>query len=308
MTGTQQPYIISIGDIAADILVDVPALPISSGELVLAKRMGFEPGGSANFLIAATRLGMHTKALGVLGADFWGDQLAAILTAEGVDLSEIIRAGTTTQAVVLVGEENQNAFVGMFGEGEQLPTDDRFDNLLLNSAGVYLTGYTLNETRINKMAFALLSLAKQAGVPVFLDTGPSFSRLPEATQTLALQHADVLLTTVDELPMKQLASLFSLGISQIVLKTGVEGCVLHTEDDHIEIAGHSVPVVDVTAAGDSFDAGYVVATVRGMSPLSAAKYANAVGAAKVQKFGSGRNVPTLQEVEQVLRQFSVDLE
>jgi sugar/nucleoside kinase (ribokinase family) len=35
--------------------------------------------------------------------------------------------------------------------------------------------------------------------------------------------------------------------------------------------------------------------------------ANAVGAAKVQKLGTGRNMPTLPEVHAVLERFSADV-
>ncbi len=38
-----------------------------------------------------------------------------------------------------------------------------------------------------------------------------------------------------------------------------------------------------------------------------AKLANAMGAAKVQKLGSGRSVPTLAEVRTVIGRFSIDL-
>jgi sugar/nucleoside kinase (ribokinase family) len=51
-------------------------------------------------------------------------------------------------------------------------------------------------------------------------------------------------------------------------------------------------VRDTAAAGDSFDAAFIYAYLRGWPLSDIAAFANAMGAAKVQKLGSGSSVPT----------------
>ena len=67
-------------------------------------------------------------------------------------------------------------------------------------------------------------------------------------------------------------------------------------------------VRDTTAAGDCFDAGYLLAYLKGWSPLDCARLANCAGAAAVQKVGGGRNVPTLQEVRRMISQMGGGIE
>ena len=62
-------YIVTVGDITADFLVQIPALPVTADSLVFAEDIRLEPGGTANFLIAAKRLGVPVKAVGALGSD-----------------------------------------------------------------------------------------------------------------------------------------------------------------------------------------------------------------------------------------------
>jgi len=67
-------------------------------------------------------------------------------------------------------------------------------------------------------------------------------------------------------------------------------------------------VRDTSAAGDSFDAAFIYAYLRGWSLADVAAFANAVGAAKVQKIGSGTQVPTADEVRAVLKKYGVPLD
>jgi sugar/nucleoside kinase (ribokinase family) len=62
-----------------------------------------------------------------------------------------------------------------------------------------------------------------------------------------------------------------------------------------------VDVRDTNGAGDSFAAAFIYGYLQGWPPEEIGAFANAMGAAKVQKFGAGRNVPTLDEIEKVFR-------
>jgi sugar/nucleoside kinase (ribokinase family) len=97
-------------------------------------------------------------------------------------------------------------------------------------------------------------------------------------------------------------SLLEEGPELVVIKQGAAGCTLVTAGQFQACKGYSVPVKDTLGAGDVFNAAFVLALLQGKSAAECATYANAAGAAAVQKFGTGRNVPSRQEVEGVMQE------
>jgi len=87
-----------------------------------------------------------------------------------------------------------------------------------------------------------------------------------------------------------------------VMKRGAGGCRVYTGDEQaVEVPGLAAPVRDTTAAGDCFDAAYIWAYIRGRSPEECARLANCAGAAAVGKLGGGGNVPSVEELRELIR-------
>ena len=93
----------------------------------------------------------------------------------------------------------------------------------------------------------------------------------------------------------------------VCVKRGPQGCVILTPDQKIQHAGYPVEVRDTNAAGDSFAAAFIYAYLRGWSLENVAAFANAMGAAKVKKLGSGTHVPTFDEVLAVLKSYNTQI-
>ena len=70
---------------------------------------------------------------------------------------------------------------------------------------------------------------------------------------------------------------------------------------------YPVSVVDATGAGDSVAGAVIYGWLKRLPLPALAKLANAAGAAKVQKRGTGHNVPSRDEVRAVLVQFGEDV-
>ena len=87
-----------------------------------------------------------------------------------------------------------------------------------------------------------------------------------------------------------------------IVKDGGKGCCIATPEDPegTRYHGFKVPLVDTTAAGDSFLGAFMFAYLHGWSLKDCATLANATGAAAVAKMGSGTAVPTKDEVKAVL--------
>lgn len=303
--------ILSIGDLVADIVTAIPVLPAVAGQHQVATELRLEPGGGANFLIAGARLGQPMAALGALGDDAWGRQVTEILAAEGIDLAGVTHHGTTTVVIVLVGRQGEHVFLGKYGHGGKIEFSPAAAALVEQAGAVYCAGYTLAEERLVELALAALRHARRAGIPVYFDPGPQMAAVPAEVCRAVLPLVDGLLATADELPLIApggISAALAAGPQLLVLKRGPAGCAVYSTDGlQLEAPGLPVPVVDTSAAGDSFNAAFMTARLRGWSLADCAALANAVGAAKVQKLGGGRSVPTLAEVRQVLAEFAISL-
>jgi len=304
--------IVGIGDLAADLVIQIPKFPFNAGRVHVTQDFRIEPGGTANFLILAARLQAQAAGLGSLGADMWGREVKRLLLTEQIDLDCVHAFGKTSTVLVMIDEQGQHAFVGKFGSG----TEQGFtaaDKALIDRAAVLFTsGYTLQEPNLADIALKAFQSVSGKQVWRLFDPGPMFAHVEEQVRASMLAETDILLLTEEEVPLASvdgLPGLFAQGPEYVVVKRGERGCVVHKADSVVcDFGGHAVDVLDTTAAGDSFAAGFAVGLVRGWSLTDCAALANAVGAAKVQKVGSGRSVPTLKEVRAVIERFDVPIE
>jgi sugar/nucleoside kinase (ribokinase family) len=305
--------IVSIGDLVADLVVSIPSLPAEAGRHQVANDLQLSPGGSGNFLIAGARLGQPMAALGALGDDRWGHSVAEIISTAGVDLSLVRYTGTTTVVIVLVGQSGDHVFLGKIGEAGKIALCSSETALIRRAGALFCAGYTLGEAHQAEWAIEAMRVAQAAGVPVFFDPGPQLAAAPDALRAAALPLIDVLLTTEDEISLLgrgTLSETLSAGPATVVVKRGAAGCAIYSRGQVsplVELAGHPVPVIDTSAAGDSFDAAFVAAWVWGWPLAACAQLANAAGTAKIQKLGGGLSVPTLAEVRAVIERFSLDI-
>lgn len=77
------------------------------------------------------------------------------------------------------------------------------------------------------------------------------------------------------------------GIHEVVLKRGARSCLLETPDGRAEVMAERVEhVVDTTAAGDSFSAGYLAARLLGGDPKTAANWGHRLAGTVIQYPGA----------------------
>jgi 2-dehydro-3-deoxygluconokinase len=84
-----------------------------------------------------------------------------------------------------------------------------------------------------------------------------------------------------------LAQLKALGVPEILVKNGKEGVLLYADGQSQAISAVQVKkVVDTTAAGDSFNGGYLAARLQGADAVQSAEYAAALAGFVVQHTGA----------------------
>ena len=304
------PTIICLGDLVTDLVMAIERLPVEAERVQTIRSVSVEPGGAGNFLITAARLGARAVALGTIGEDVYGQAAYDALLAEGVDVSYVQRgAGSHNVLVlVLVDDAGRHVFLVHEGAGDPLKIDAQVTDLLRSADLLFVPGYALHERRMAAAVLPAVRIAAEAGVPVMNDLGPIVAEpsvRPTALALVGLSTASLL--TADELrcfaglddEAQAAAWMLSLGTQHVVVKRGEAGCAVYSASDYQAIPGIPVTVRDTTAAGDAFAAGFAVQWLIEQDVLRAAQFANCVGAAKVQKLGSGRQCPTLAEVRAI---------
>ena len=182
MQAESQPHVISLGDLVADVVLNIPKLPVQANEHQMAENIRVEPGGAGNFLIAGTRLGLSMGALGVLGDDIFGSAVLDILKREGVNVSGVIQqtGANTTTVIVLVDHMGRHVFLGEYGQGPEITLPESWKRIVHEARAVFVPGYSLRETRIANAVEETMSLAHHYRVPVFFDPGPEMAMASEA--------------------------------------------------------------------------------------------------------------------------------
>lgn len=308
--------ILVLGDLLADLNLRIEAFPIEAGGMQRVSFLDFGPGGAANTSIAAARLGLRVGHLGEIGDDRAGRWILDDLKAEGIDVSGVITSPQATTAVagVIVDPKGEPAYLGFPGR-QYLPALPEVWAASIRQAEAFFVDGWVDHTRQADLVLEGLHTAKEAGVPSFFDPGPGNQSLDNAWHATACRRATVVLATEDEAqrisgrpdPLESAKALLALGPELVVIKRGVAGCFLVRKEEVHLATGYPVDALDTTGAGDSLDAAVIDGYLRKLPLESLGALANAVGAAKVQKLGTGRNVPTRDEVRAVLERFGVDL-
>lgn len=303
--------VVSLGDLVADLVFHIQSLPVEHERHQHASSVTVEAGGMGNFLILGARLGMRMHALGVLGGDAFGATILNSLREEGVEVDGIVRlpASTTTPVLVMVDQQGQHVFIGGKQAGEAVELSEQWRATIDQAQALFVSGFTLIEPQMAQALLPTLEYAQQRGVPILFDPGPFCQEIPFALKQQVLQLATLLSLTEAEIPLLSanapagtdlLADFMTQPSNLTCIKRGGQGCRLIQGQRRVEHPGFAVEVRDTTGAGDTFAAGLLYGWLQGWSLEQVARFANAVGAAAAQKVGSGRNVPTGEEVWHVL--------
>ncbi len=307
--------ILIIGDLIADIALHIPAFPIRARELHPVKFLEIGPGGASNVAIAAARLGLPVACLAEIGDDLFGQAVLEALQGEGIETSHVLQGenSRTPVAGVVVDRSTEPAYLGYPGNLTLDGLPAPWASLIKDSQGIFADGWAENLANV-KWLMEALHLAHQAGVPIFFDPGPGNPRLDNAWHRTAISLATVLLATEEEAaaisglsdPVDSGRALLKLGPQLVVIKRGVAGCfLLNQETVHLS-PGFPVEAVDATGAGDTLAAAVIFAWQHGLGLEEMGILANASGAAKVQKMGTGLHVPTREEIQALLERFHID--
>jgi ribokinase len=260
-----------VGSLNADHRVRVRRIP-SAGETVLGADIEVSAGGKgANQAVAAVRAGAAVTLVGAVGDDRDGVLVRHALADQEIDSRHLrVIAGVSTgRAMITVDDVGENAIVVAPGANSALVADD-VDTALTHMGTGDLLLLQL-ESPMPLVTYAARGAAA-AGGTVVLNAAP----VPTSVGGL-LQYIDVLVVNDHELTglanllcgkedrrradrKRDMALLASVADATVVCTAGSDGAFVARPGlvEHVEAT--PVPVVDTTAAGDTF-IGYLAATL-----------------------------------------------
>lgn len=300
------PRITVVGSLNMDLIARAPRLP-RPGETVLGRDFNTAPGGKgANQAVAAARLGAQVTMVGRVGDDDYGRALLRTMERDGVATEHIVvdREAPTGVALIELNDEGENSIIVISGANMRLTPDD-----VDAAAATLATSDALLlqlESPLPVVQHAAC-VARAHGVTVILNPAPA-RPLPDDF----FQGVDYLIPNETEaglLAGREVGDLSAArdaaralrgkGVRTVILTLGTQGAfIVGQEESHVP--AFQVEVVDTTAAGDAFVAGFAVALTRGLGVEEATRYACAAGALAVTRLGAQPSLPTVAETESLL--------
>ncbi len=256
------------------------------------RRLGFG-GDTLNTAVYLARLGIAVDYVTALGDDPYSARMIASWREEGIGTHLVQRAAGRLPGLYMI-EVDAAGERRFFYWRHQAPAREIFGNAntpdlcraLMAYEWLYLSGISLSlygEAGRERL-FDLLRQFRNAGGRVAFDSNYRPRGWPsvevarrEIRDQLAL--TDLVLSSLeDERGLNGIANteqacdlIHALGPHTVVIKQGGQGCLVSTEGRKSPVPAIKVEtIVDATAAGDSFNAGFLAAILGGETELQAA--------------------------------------
>ena len=255
-------------------------------------------GKGLNQSIALARSGAEVYHAGVIGDN--GQPLADALSQAGVH-TEYLRQGTgpNGHAIIQVNPQGENCIL-LYGGSNQQITRAQIDETLSHfSAGDIL----LLQNEINEIPYIIES-AHSIGMLIALNPAPWAPHLHE----WPLEHiryfivneieGAALADVPENTPPHAIADAIRLRYPDcaVVLTLGGDGVLYDDGTQRLSHPIFKVPVVDTTAAGDTFTGYFLSSLCRVLSAAEALRIASKASSIAVSRAGASPSIPTLKEV------------
>ena len=297
------------GSFVVDLMGRTPHLPVP-GETVKGSMFKMGPGGKGfNQGVAAHKAGADVTMVTKLGRDTFAGVALAAMDEIGMKKDKILYSDDVeTGAALIMVDENtsQNEIVVILGSCDTI-TDEEVESI---SDELAQSEYLLTQLETNVSATRkVISLAKQLGVKVILNTAPVQPVEDEIYNGLYMitpneVEAEILTgIVIDGIENANKAAdwFFAKGVQNVLITLGGRGVYIATSEKREIIPAYKVQALDTTGAGDAFNGGLVAALAEGKDIWQAADFANALAAISVQRLGTTPAMPWRSEIDEFMK-------
>lgn len=290
---------------------------VSIGEVMVEMARGSDGrfsqgcgGDTFNTAVYLARQGHDVAYATALGDDRYSDGIVALATAENVATDLILRVPNRLPGLYMIetdaaGERSFHYWRDISPARElfEFPEWNRIAEGILNARLIYFSGITLSiysNAGLGRL-LAILEMAQQNGVKIVFDGNyrpRGWKGDIQRTRTVfmeALKRVDIAMPTFDDeallwgdaSPEATVGRLQAFGIAEVVVKNGPNSALVASggEQEFVPVPAVVVPI-DTTGAGDSFNAGYLAARLKGDKPHDAALAGHRLATEKIKHRGA----------------------
>lgn len=293
--------ILNFGSLNIDNVYSVPYF-VRPGETLSSCSLSHFCGGKGlNQSIAFAKAGADVFHAGCIGTD--GKMLTDMLLSNGVDVScvNILENEVTGHAVIQVNADGENCIL-LHGGANRSITEQFIDKVI---CGFEKQDAVILQNEVNNIGY-ILKQAKKRGMTTVLNPSPFNGEI----NALDLSLIDFLI--INETEGKEISGktqsddiienlLCRFPDMKIILTLGKDGAVYADADSRYFQPIIESPVVDTTAAGDTFTGFFFTALFEGNSPQYALLLATAASSVAVSRAGAAVSIPARAEAEAKIR-------
>ena len=243
--------------------------------------------GSSSAILAhnAATLGMRVRFATLVGDDDFGRLALSRLTEAGVEISgAVVDASTSTGVTILLPHGPVRHSLTYLGSISGLTVEHLNLDRLMEARHFHLSSLYL-QTGLHSGLVGLLRTLKSAGLTISLDTNDDPENQWGPPLQEILPYVDLFMPNEGEIcrmagggSLDQALKSFAGKVPAIVVKRGRQGCRIQHKEQVFDVPGVPVDPVDTIGAGDSFDAGFLCAFLRGLPLAVCARAGNITGA------------------------------
>jgi len=275
---------------------------VAPGETITCVDLNHYCGGKGlNQSIALSRSGAKVRHAGCVGTN--GTVLKDMLKQNGIDVSMLLEIdGESGHTVIQVDKNGQNNIIVYSGSNRKLTT--QYINNVMET--VKRGEILLLQNEIN-LGDHIVKTAKQKGMVIAFNPSPVDDFL---LNEFPLDLVDIFI--LNEIEAAALAGLNDpeaaaanllekFPESKIVLTLGEKGVIYRDSNNRFEHGSYNVPVVDTTAAGDTFTGFFLSSFASGKPIPECLETASLAAAITVSAKGAADSIPSIEDViKQVL--------
>ncbi len=289
--------VLNFGSLNIDMVYAVDHF-VRAGETLSSDRLERFCGGKGlNQSVALARAGAEVLHAGCIGRD--GGMLLDLLAASGADTRFVRQLDEASgHAIIQVDKKGQNCIL-LYG-GANMQITEAFADQVLATCGK--GDVLLLQNEINLLPY-IVDKAYERGMEIALNPSPindQLGKLPlDKIRYFILNEIEGRELTGEEAPediLREFRRRYPNAV--VVLTLGKSGAVYDDGHTRCRHGIYKVPVVDTTAAGDTFTGFFLTAVTSGQEPEEALRIASVASSLAVSRQGAAPSIPTMQEVLQ----------
>lgn len=287
--------ILNFGSLNIDYVYQVDHF-VRPGETETSIGLSLFPGGKGlNQSVALAKAGGAVYHAGKIGQD--GEHLVEFMKQSGVNADLIDCSGSHTgQAIIQVNREGQNCILLHHGANFEIGCDYIDDIFKLFDEDDIL----LIQNEISRIDY-IIHCAWEKKMKIIFNPSPICSEmkkfpLDKITYFIMNEIEGCELTgeMEPEKIIRKMAELYPK--AKVVLTIGKNGVIYHDGSKTCSHGIYKVPVIDTTAAGDTFTGFFVGSVVSGKPAQEALRIASVASSIAVSRQGAAVSIPDLKEV------------